>query len=42
MAMCVIAVFSLVGEPAIRPNLCRPENLATSPENDPQRLVIEY
>ena len=42
MEMRVIAVFSLVGEPAVRPDLGRPENLAPSPQDDAHRFVVEY
>ena len=41
MIVRVIAVLPFVGEPAIRPNLRGAENLRTSPQDNPQGLVIE-
>jgi len=39
--MRVIAVFSFVQEPAVRPNLGWPEHLLAGPQYDAHRLVVE-
>ncbi len=39
--MCVIAVLSLVQEPAVRPNLGRPEHLLPGAQDDAHRFVVE-
>ena len=41
MAVGVIAVFSLVRKPAIRPNLRGPEQLLAGPQDDAHRFVVE-
>lgn len=41
MTVRVIAVFTLIGEPTIRPDLGRPEHLAPSPKDNAHRFVIE-
>lgn len=40
--MRVIAIFSFIQEPAIRPDLGRPEDLPPGPQDDPHRFVVEY
>ena len=42
MSMRVIAVFTLVGEPAIRPNLGGFKNLLTGPQDNAHRFIVEY
>lgn len=42
MPVRVIAVFPLVEEPAIRPDLGGAEDLRAGPQNDADRFVVEY
>ena len=42
MSMRVIAVLTLVGEPAIRPDLGGLQNLLTGPEDNPHRFIVEH
>jgi hypothetical protein len=42
MAMGVIAVFALVGKPAIRPNLGGLQNLLAGPQDNSHRFIVEY
>jgi hypothetical protein len=42
MAMRVIAVFSFIQEPAVRPNLGWPQDLPAGPQDDAHRFVVEY
>ena len=42
MIVRVIAVLSLIREPAIGPNLRGTQNLLTSPQDDSQGLVVEH
>jgi hypothetical protein len=42
MSVGVIAVFALVGKPAIRPNLGGLQNLLTGPEDNPHRFIVEH
>lgn len=39
--MRVIAVLTLIQEPAVRPNLGRPEHLLPGAEDDAERFVVE-
>ena len=41
MIVRVVAVLAFVGEPAVRPNLGRPQNLLTRPQDDAEGLVVE-
>jgi len=40
--MRMVAIFSLIEEPAIRPNLGRSEDLLPGPQDNAHRLVVEY
>ena len=40
--MGVIAIFPLIEEPAVCPDLGWAENLAAGVQDDPHRLVVEY
>ena len=42
MAMRVIAIFSFIQEPAIRPNLGGSQDLLAGAQDDAHRFVIEY
>jgi hypothetical protein len=42
MSMGVIAVFALVGKPAVRPNLGGSEDLPAGPQDNPHRFIVEY
>lgn len=40
--MRVIAVFTFIGEPAIRPDFGGPEDLLAGAKDDSHRFVVEY
>ncbi|MGE5834710.1 MAG: hypothetical protein ACM4AI_09545 [Acidobacteriota bacterium] len=40
--MGVIAVLTLVGKPAIRPNLGGLQNLLAGPQDNAHRFIVEY
>jgi len=40
--MRVVAIFPLIEEPAVGPDLGRSENLLPGAQDDPHRLVVEY
>ncbi len=40
--MRMVAILAFIQEPAIRPNLGRPEHLLTRPQDDAHRFVIEH
>ena len=42
MAVGMIAVFALISEPAIGPDLRRAQGQLASPENDAEGFVVEY
>lgn len=40
--MRVVAIFALIEEPAVRPDLGRSEDLLPGPQDDAHRLIVEY
>ena len=40
--MCVIAVFSLIQEPAVGPDFGGSQDLLSGPQDDPHRFAVEY
>ena len=39
--MRVVAIFSFIQEPAVRPDLGGPQDLLAGPQDNPHRLVVE-
>ena len=40
--MGMVAILAFIEEPAVCPDLGRPQNLLAGPQNDPHRFIVEY